>query len=540
MKNQNCSTHFQPGKIIRTIITLAVLAVVFILPFSGNAQQEQDEPLVEEVQVTNISIPFKVFKKKKQVGGLQKEDFTLLVNGQKRPINGFFETRKKIGAPPPEQLTGVNTAPKAPPAHRFFVFIFNITDFESSKLQRHVDILFEKILRPTDHYMVITNNYFIGETIMKNPAKEKKSILDVIHMECAKDKKTLIKLEMQLRLIIDDMFLRMKSPLEGARIILRDFFVDYKLLLDDMRRHFYEASWEHYIRVARKLKEQKGEKWILSFYQIGRLPEFASKRTLQKMVGGIIDLDAPFQRNWTVNPPWLHLEDIDDGMIKNISKLFVDSGATMHTLLMNPPYRAVAEHFTYKKVAMNSESILRKVARMTGGSVARYMKIDRFIENIVEKEDIGYMLTYVPQKGDKKGYRLAYDNQHKPRYFKRLVNQVNGKDSPVEIESIVFAGDMLRVVVSGMKIIPDSQKNKSGEIEARIIVMDKDSKLLWEVEKKFTGKSDRGVFMVTTPPHLPGGNYNVLVEVNDTHSWKSDAAGKSIKIAARQKKAGDK
>ncbi|MCP4217312.1 MAG: hypothetical protein GY765_21895, partial [bacterium] len=295
-------------------------------------------------------------------------------------------------------------------------------------------------------------------------------------------------------------------------------------------------------------KEQKGEKWILSFYQIGRLPGFASKRRLQAMVGNAIDLDAPFQLGRTIDPPWLQLANIDEGMIKNITKLFVDSGATMHTLLMNPQYRIASMDFEYKKVAMNSESILRKVARMTGGSVARYIKIDRFIEEIAEKEDISYMLTYVPKKQDKKnssvkirlkdkkGYRLAYDNQHKPRYFRRMLNKVNGKDSPIEIESIAFAGDRLRVVVSGMKTISDVHKAKGGEISARIYIMDKDSKLLWEVEKKFTGKSDRGILMVTTPPHLPGGNYNVLVEINDKHSWKSDAAGKRITIMPRQKK----
>ncbi|MCP4213215.1 MAG: hypothetical protein GY765_01105, partial [bacterium] len=235
MKEHNVSKQFQPGKTIRTILSLAVLALVFAFPYTGNAQQTRDEPLVEEVQVTNVSIPFKVFKKKKHVGGLQKKDFTLLVNGKERAIHGFFETRKKIGAPPPEQLAGGEIVPPAPPVPRFFVFIFSITDFDAGQLEGHVDILFEKILRPTDRYLVITNNYFLGETVMKNPAKEKKKILDLIHMECEKDKKTLIKLEMQLGLIIDEMFLRMKTPEEGIKNILRDFFVDYKLLLDEMR-----------------------------------------------------------------------------------------------------------------------------------------------------------------------------------------------------------------------------------------------------------------------------------------------------------------
>jgi len=96
------------------IISLLVVLLLF-MPGSSRAQ----EKIVEEVAVTNIEVPVRVFHEEKPVTGLKKENFKLLVNGREREINGFFEHRQTIVT--------------SSPSPRLFLLIFNICDY-------HLDI----------------------------------------------------------------------------------------------------------------------------------------------------------------------------------------------------------------------------------------------------------------------------------------------------------------------------------------------------------------------------------------------------------------
>ena len=60
------------------------------------------------------------------------------------------------------------------------------------------------------------------------------------------------------------------------------------------------------------------------------------------------------------------LSNVDKWTVDNISGLFVNSGATVHTLLIKPVSKASMEFFSYQPIPTDSESIMRQIARKTG------------------------------------------------------------------------------------------------------------------------------------------------------------------------------
>jgi len=230
-------------------------------------------------------------------------------------------------------------------------------------------------------------------------------------------------------------------------------------------------------------------------------------------------------------------------MVDNISKLYVNSGATVHTLLIKPVSKTFMNHYDYKPISTDSESILRKIARLTGGIVDHSRDTDKFIDKIAEREDIYYMLTYVPGKNEPKNsyikvvvnsdknYRLSYDNQRRPRFFRNILNRIKKANPQIRIQKILLNNNLLSVVVSNIKTILLSKPDelRLGKIEAKVILLDHDSRIIWKTKKVYKSKKSRSAFQ-TQIPSLEKGNYDVIVEVKDLLSWKTDTAGENIKI----------
>ena len=90
--------------------------------------------------------------------------------------------------------------------------------------------------------------------------------------------------------------------------------------------------------------------------------------------------------------------------------------------------------------------------------------------------------------------------------------------------------DILSVKISNMKtiVLNEQEKTETGRIEARITIMDNNSDVVWKARKLYRATKSDGVFQ-TRIPTLKEGSYNVLVEVRDLLSWKSDAMGENFK-----------
>jgi hypothetical protein len=540
-------------KSLKNILIVSII-ISFWLVTPGNlllAQQQdqedrEEQTLIEEVTVVNVQFPVRVFRQGQPVGGLTKEDFTLFVDGKETPINGFFEIRKKLNAP--TQQPGDPGKNEDPPA-RLFVFVFNISDYNLN-LEKDVETIFQKVLRPNDRFMVISNNFFLPETTLKDLELEKKRVRDTLQREAHKLRMSVLEVESELNILARNFIFRLTDPIERQMPdfpyqVFRDYFTEYLLVFEQFKMGYFNMARAQYIKIAEYLKVQDAEKWVLNFYQVGIFPRFKLHGQIWNAMNIYIDTDDDNTDGVRMKALILdflpRLDDVDKWMVDNISHLFVNSGATIHTLLRKPINTTFMDHYEYQPIATDSESILRKIARLTGGSVVRSKSADEFVDEIASKEDIYYMLTYVPEKNEDrnsavrvvinsdKDFRLAYDSQRKPRLFKKILDKIKQHNPQVKIGAIALVKDTLNVKVSNIKTIRLGGRGKvrEGRIEAKVTIMNSQSEIIWETRKFYKSKESVGMFR-TRVPLLEKGNYNVMVQVRDLLTWNTDAAGENI------------
>jgi hypothetical protein len=239
----------------------------------------------------------------------------------------------------------------------------------------------------------------------------------------------------------------------------------------------------------------------------------------------------------------MQIQESDDILLDDISKAFLDSGATFHTLLLKPIRSEFSDDYKFETVSTESELVLKKLARLTGGSIVRSNKIKDFIKDITVNEDIIYMISYVPdpQKkkkqsleiklaGDKK-FRLVYDDQKRLKPFQQMMNRLTSDIEDLEIASVAFQGDLLTVKLRNMSLAR-YEGETFGAVQARFKIMEnrrKHSKVLTGFEKTYKGIKKDGVFQAQLPS-LPTGSYKLVLEIKDLFSLKNVYVGDAVTI----------
>jgi hypothetical protein len=317
----------------------AIVFLIAVLSFFTWAKGQEHEKIVEEVEVVNVEVPVRVFSKGKPVAGLEKEDFKLLVNGKEQPINAFFEVRKKIK--PTETIGGQR--PDLPP--RLFVLIFNVSDYDPY-LQKNVDYFFDKVIHLEDRLMVISNNFFINDQVIRDVEKQKKRVKQILELEAKRIKLEIFNLKNKLRSLQEDKDGRTGDEALNARIYIQDY-VHY---LKKFRQIYFNPGSDRYIKIAKYLKNQPVEKWVFNFYQLGM---FYYPQELEDFINRFSDARAAVDANNEMDPnaedvkeiqaldlqesyleAYKQLQGVDKDLINNLGKLFINSGATFHTQLL--------------------------------------------------------------------------------------------------------------------------------------------------------------------------------------------------------------
>ncbi len=149
---------------------VAVFYVVFFLIF-GYQSSPQERDIREDMTVTNVEIPVRVFFKGKPVKNLKRFDFVLFENGRKQEINGFYEIRKVID----NQRIDLSSGRTEEYKPRYFVIVFRVTSVPDD-LKKSVKYLINKTLRKSDQLLIFMNN----KTIFLNNIADKDLIYDIL------------------------------------------------------------------------------------------------------------------------------------------------------------------------------------------------------------------------------------------------------------------------------------------------------------------------------------------------------------------------
>ncbi len=501
------------------------LMVVFILPVLAlvgepqQSQQPEQERIVERVEVTNVVVAVRVFYKGKPVKGLKKEDFKLFENGKEKDIRVFFQRTQKIS---PTDDVPAAAGSKKP---RLFLLTFNVGDHRID-MQKAVEPFFNNILRTGDRLMVLSNSFFLNDRVVFDPQKEKQKVNHILQVEKIKAQWRYTQMEEAIRVYIGEMRDLLEATAGEGWESARDIFITSLLnLVRATKESFMKLDSEQFVRLARYLKKQDIEKWVFNFYQLNH---FISIKPGSRYDGFLSGSQKYFELMDELNIP-------TEVGAKNISQLFLNSGAAFHTILMGTEYKKFklpGGGFAYSPLAINTESILRNVTKSTGGALIKSNKSQKFFKELAKTEDVYYTLAYVPDEPDEgkrskievrvnnDQYKVVYDNQKRKEIFRELLAKVETQIPQITLGNIYVENGVLNFPVSNFKM--EGETEEKGKVRVRVSIFNElESKFTFDRKKEIEAKK-KSLDVRIALNELENGNYRIFVEVTDLLTEKND------------------
>jgi hypothetical protein len=226
--------------------------------------------------------------------------------------------------------------------------------------------------------------------------------------------------------------------------------------------------------------------------------------------------------------------------VETISKIFLNTGATFHMLLMNSHMPDFHEDYQYTAVPIDSEHISREITRMTGGEIIRSNDIGKFVKKVSTREDVYYMITYAPDPKESKGklevrlpdkkYQAVYDNRQRPRYLKRAVEAMEAEIPQIRFTSVESKEGLLHLQIGCVRLEAGKEGGKTGTLILSIKVLNDEAREVAGTKKSFTCRAAT-IPLRLLMPGLKKGRYQFVMEVNDVMSGKNDVELKDIDIS---------
>jgi len=516
---------------------LRVVIFLFLWLCVGFSFSQEHGKIVEKVEVVNVVVPVRVFHDGDAVKGLTEENFKISIDGKDVLITSFVEKRQKIAV---RELRGTQPEP------RLFVLVFNINDYNMN-LTQHVDTLFEKIIRPGDRLMIVSNSFFLTDRTVKSIKQEKAEIKQLLRIETTRTRQEMKRVEYEMKSLAEEFIWQVADGDLGVhpQTLMRDFNIKYKDALNNYKKRYDNIIKTQGIRMANYLKDRDMKKWVINFHQVGMFPQMKSGR--DESGGGLRGKLEELSRKF----PWLRMDlfELDTifavaegSMVKEYSKYFLNSEVTFHTILMKGFSNVYLEYYDYKPIATEAEVMMRRLTGMTGGEEMGSNNVGKFLDKICEKEDVYYVMTY--SAGEKKSkinvtvrddsgrnYDVVYDNQRRPWYMKRALKKIQREEAPeIGIKNLSYNRGILSVRISGIKMGRlEGETGEKGKIHLLIKILDSDSREVNRVEKAFKCKEGNFV-MRMKPPVLSKGKYDIVVQVTDLLTGKNDVEIEAVKI----------
>jgi len=522
--------------------TLILFLVVLFFGLHHNLWPDTKK-ILEEVDVTNVQIALRVFLKGKPVTGLKKEDFKLFVNQKEKAINGFNEIQKQLNAPV--------TSP------RMFVLMVNICDYHLD-IEKVLEPLFQKVIRPNDHIILITNNFFIEDRHIPNPQEELEKIKGTLQLELGKITPKLRALELRMKSLMR--LYKSRGRINGLKSANnQDFMMDYIQLVQEYKNLFMDLGNDNFIRLAHHLKSQSSEKWVISFYQVGKFfkPKIGSEffKSLMGSQGNTTELFGSYNAMQWYERLQETLEPKDALIREDLIKLFISTGATFHTALMEhgrTMQNRLAEDLSYAPVISDSYNLLKELSERTGGIFINAKNIEQFYRKIYTNFDTHYLITFVPDNVEEdfkdkikiivnnqdKRYKIFYDSLKRSRYVENQLKKVREESPQIHVGLVDFNDNRLSFVVSNFKKNVNSPGNPDAvtKLPVRIQVFNKKSQSLFDGVKMYEFTADQlkdkeaRVRLQVDFPDFPPGDYDVFIWVGDSQTGKRNLAIKGITV----------
>lgn len=519
------------------------MIVLSLLPVFELPAQQQEEKIREEVSVTNVEVPVRVFYKGQAVDNLTKKDFTIYEDKVLQTINGFFLKKRKIKV----QNIGLTTEKQEveSPSPRFFVLVFRLTNY-TAEIKKGIAYLFDNILKDQDQVLVFVND----KTVFFNREYKRikrEDILDkVLWEESVKANQRLISYFIRIQRELDIAKVELKLvDTEGRRTsamarpdILVGFLSNYLASWIEYKKKYLLPDIDIYYNFANFLEKIDKEKWVINFYQIEMFPKMKYSGELRQQIEDIMSelMVARSEDSFYWQKMASLLSDIDEELnvakdfhADEISKLFYKIDATCHSVFCGVQKETLSQDLEFRRVSTDIENSLREITAKTGGTLISSNDLESALHSIGEKEDIYYMLTYAPQDPKKigeikvvvndKNYDVIYDNKMRADYIKEYLEKKSALNPEIKLDDISFKEKKLFMAISGFLLQPAKEGDR-GQISVTVRITDAADKVVFEKSRLLA--PEKKITTITIDfGWLAKAEYNIIVNVSDMLTGKT-------------------
>ena len=516
---------------------------------------QEQETLREEVKVVNIEVPVRIFYKGKPVDNLSRDDFKLYEGNKLQVINGFNIKRNKIKL----QEIGLEVEENKIQSPRYFVLVYRVTQYTPS-FKEGLKYIFDNILTEQDELRVFVNdkNLYFAKLSNKQACYRKVDRAIIAQSVHARQLMNAYfkKLEQQVDKRKWDLLLRQftigkleeqedRINMRRRQMFLKQFLDRYLQIWKEYKKRYLMPDLDRYYYFAKHLEGVKKEKWVVNFYQMEMFPQISmsgeARRILRRYISELRssthpeDIEIARILDRKLNDIDRELNVAQDFPAEEISKIFYRVDATFHSIFMRSTIGLISQDYTYKMVSTDIENSLREITKATGGTLVTTNNLVQAMDNIGEKENVYYLLTYAPDNPDKIGkikikvsnkkFKVVYDDNMRADYIKAYLSrketvQPRISGSAIQITDLKFADSKLSVSVTGFYMRTIS-KDQSGKMEIRIRINYIHGINLFDQRKTLAIKKPD--ITITLPfKNLKKGEYDIVVYVKDLLTNKSD------------------
>ena len=359
----------------------------------------QEDP--QEVTVTAVEVPVRVFAEGRVVRDLTAADFEVYENGLRQEITHFEIISKMIspeaGAAPP--------AREPNPQKRLFLLIFNIFDTNDG-VGEAIDLFFGEVFRPGDQVMAVTEDLVLSLEQGKKPDELVRDLKQGLEKYKAISVQNTLRAFRELRQEAD----RLLNALRGSRAedysldqAMIRFFENYQSVWDAYRRQYLMPDTVFYRALARKLRTVEAEKWAVCLQQRDLFPELKSASRLETEIRNWVDSQVNPEDQVKARMVQAKQQDLQrrlalSGLVAPdlLRDIFLSADVTFHLVLL-PSFRTLQDQdFELEEVGQDYEESFRKISRDTGGYLAFSNRPAEALRQAVRTEDYHYLLVYSP------------------------------------------------------------------------------------------------------------------------------------------------
>lgn len=503
-----------------------------IIPALATAQEMPQE----EVTVTVVEVPVRVFLKGQAVRDLTQGDFEVYENGVKQEITQFEIVSRKIAALAP--LTPAVSEPKPRDRKRLFLLIFNIFDYDDS-VGEAVDSFFQDIFRPGDQVIVLTEGRVLnidrGKGVEDFVVRVKDSLRQFKAFSTAASIKNFRDISYEADRLLSQLRGQGGGLMSIAPAMIR-FFENYQRIWEDYRRQFLELDVDFHKRLIQRIKTVEGEKWAIAFQQREMFPKIKNASRLDNEIRGWVDSQADPQQQVEARLVQARQQELQrsfdfSGRINAaaLSDLFLSADFTYHLILMKSSRTVFSQDLELKEVGQDYEESLTRISRLTGGYSAFSNQAAAALQEAAELEDFHYLLVYSPREtsgGKKREIEVRVNRGGVDMVY--LKNYLEAGPLPVAVADFKVGGQAISFTIRHYQITR-IDNTRRGVADVKITLFDESSNKVFDEGKTLDLVKDETHISLNFN-WLKAGTYFIIIQVIDRVANNSDVYSGMIKL----------